>query len=384
VDSLARRIVSAGLTPGLGVAIVMDGRTILSRGYGFADLTNRVPAEESTLWYVASTSKSFTGFAVSLLAVQGALEFNQSIATLLPGARWHPEVDPTKLTLASFLSHTHSLNDDVIVTSAAFTGEIPEARWPELLRYATPRGSAHLVYSNLGYNVAAMVIDATQPEGWRHYLDSAVYRPAGLGDTYARVSGLDRRRIAMPHELHPDGSFITATFFKTDATMNSAGGHLATLHDLARWVVVQMDGGILDGRRVFPAPVVALSHRMIAPQTVAASKRFTYFDRAGWGAGWDLGGYAGEPMVSRFGSYSSIRSHLSFLPGDGSGWSRRSMAAWGSPPIWWQLSPTTSRRADRTRAGPPSSGWRSWWPGSAMPAVRWRRAIRYAPRGNGR
>ncbi|HLB55231.1 MAG TPA: serine hydrolase domain-containing protein, partial [Gemmatimonadales bacterium] len=242
----------------------------------------------------------------------------------------------------------------------------------------------HLVYSNLGYNVAAMVIDATQPEGWRHYLDSAVYRPAGLGDTYARVSGLDRRRIAMPHELHPDGSFTTATFFKTDATMNSAGGHLATLHDLARWVVVQMDGGILDGRRVFPAPVVALSHRMIAPQTVAASKRFTYFDRAGWGAGWDLGGYAGEPMVSRFGSYSSIRSHLSFLPGDGSGWSRRSMAAWGSPPIWWQLSPTTSRRADRTRAGPPSSGWRSWWPGSAMPAVRWRRAIRYAPRGNGR
>ena len=46
-----------------------------------------------------------------------------------------------------------------------------------------------------------------------------------------------------------------------------------------------------------------------------ASKRFGPFDREGWAAGWDVGAYAGEPMVSRFGGYSSIRSHLSMLPG---------------------------------------------------------------------
>jgi hypothetical protein len=119
----------------------------------------------------------------------------------------------------------------------------------------------------------------------------------------------------MPHDLEPDGSYRTITFFKTDATMNSAGGHLATLGDLARWTLVQMDSGRIDGRPVFPAAAVALSHRLIAPQTVEASKRFGYFDRAGWAAGWDIGSYEGEPMVSRFGGYSSYRSHLSFLPG---------------------------------------------------------------------
>jgi hypothetical protein len=96
--------------------------------------------------------------------------------------------------------------------------------------------------------------------------------------------------------------------------MNSAGGHVATLGDLARWATVQMDSGMLDGKRVFPAAAVALSHRMIAPHTVTQSKRFTYFDRAGWGAGWDIGSYEGEPMVSRFGSYFTTRSHLSWLP----------------------------------------------------------------------
>jgi CubicO group peptidase (beta-lactamase class C family) len=314
VDSLAARVVAAGLTPAFGVAIVMDGETVFTRAYGLIDVDHRVPANDGTLWYLASTSKSYTGFGVSQLAQQGVLDFEDPIATLLPKARWYPGVDPHRLTLANFLSHTHHLDDGAIVMSAAFTGEIPEAQWPALLGFSKPTGSTDLVYSNLGYNVAAMVIDAKRPEGWRRYLDSAVYAPAGMTETYTHLSGLDRRRIAMPHLFHSDGSFTTATFYKTDATMNSAGGHVATLHDLARWITVQMDSGVIDGKRVFPAAAVALSHRMIAPQTRESAKHFAYFDRAGWGAGWDLGSYEGEPMVSRFGSYSSLRSHISMLP----------------------------------------------------------------------
>jgi CubicO group peptidase (beta-lactamase class C family) len=136
-----------------------------------------------------------------------------------------------------------------------------------------------------------------------------------MTETYAYLTGLDRRRIAMPHSLNPDGGYTTVKFEKTDATMNSAGGHVATLRDLARWTIVQMDGGRIDGKQVFPAEAVELSHRLIARHTVESSKRFGPFAREGWGAGWDIGSYAGEPMVSRFGGFSSLRSHLSMLPG---------------------------------------------------------------------
>jgi CubicO group peptidase (beta-lactamase class C family) len=319
VDSLATRIVSGGLTPALGVAVVMNGKTIHARSYGWADVTKRIAADDRTLWYIASTTKSFTGFGIALLATQGVLRLEQPISELLPRAEWYRGVDPRRITLAQFLSHTHYLNDNAVVMSAAFTGEIPEARWPQLIRFVPPAGNSNLVYSNFGYNVAAMVIDAKRPEGWRRFLDSAVYRPAGMLETFARTSGLDRRRIAMPHRLGADGAFTTSQFQKTDATMNSAGGHLATLHDLARWTIVQMDQGVIDGNRVFPAEAVALSHRLIAPHTVQASKQFGPFSRDGWAAGWDIGTYDGEPMVSRFGGYMTIRSHLSFLPRRGIG-----------------------------------------------------------------
>jgi CubicO group peptidase (beta-lactamase class C family) len=314
VDSLATRIVSSGVSPGLGVAVVMDGKTILAKGYGWADATARVPATDRTLWYVASTSKSYTGFGIALLAQQGALRIEAPIATLLPGVQWPAGIDPERLTLANFLSHTHHINDNAVVQSAAFTGAFPEAQWPQLIRYATRSQNDDLVYSNFGYNVAAMVIDRLRPEGWRAYLDSAVYKPAGMRQTYTRLTGLDPRLIARPHALNAAGGFTTIPFEKTDATMNSAGGHVATVYDLARWVIVQMDGGTIDGKQVFPREAVALSHRLIARHTVESSRHFGPFGREGWGAGWDIGTYAGEPMVSRFGGYSSFRSHLSMLP----------------------------------------------------------------------
>jgi CubicO group peptidase (beta-lactamase class C family) len=315
VDSLAARAVAFGLAPALGVAVTMDGRTIYMKSHGTADAAAGVPADDQTLWYVASTSKSFTGFGVALLATRGALRLDAPITALLPRVQWNPAVRADTLTLLHFLSHTHGIDDNAVVSSAAFTGAIPEARWPELIALAGPMPTHDLVYSNFGYNVAAMVIDAIRPEGWRRYLEQNVFLPAGMTETYARVSGLDPRRIAKPHRLRADGRYVVEPFFKTDATMNSAGGHLATLRDLARWTIVQTDSGIIDGHRVFPAEAVALSHRLIARQTREQAKRFAFFDREGWGAGWDIGSYEGELMVSRFGSYHTTRSHLSFLPG---------------------------------------------------------------------
>jgi CubicO group peptidase (beta-lactamase class C family)/ketosteroid isomerase-like protein len=314
VDSVATLAVAEKLAPALGVAVTMDGRTIYAKSLGMADVSAGVPANDRTLWYLASTSKSFTGFGVSLLAAQGALRFDAPITTLLPRVKWNPAVHVDSLTLANFLSHTHHINDNAVVSSAAFTGAIPEARWPELIVLADRQPTDDLIYSNFGYNVAAMVIDAIRPEGWKKYLEKNVYLPAGMRDTYTRVSGIDPKRIAMPARFLSDGRYVTEPFFKTDRTMNSAGGHLSTLHDLARWTIVQMDSGKIDGRRVFPAAAVALSHRLIAKQTRDEARRFAFFDREGWGAGWDIGSYEGEPMVSRFGSYYTTRSHLSFLP----------------------------------------------------------------------
>ncbi len=314
VDSLTAQAVREGLAPALGVAIVMDGKTIYSKSHGSADLTAGIKADDKTLWYIASTSKSFAGFAVSLLERQGALSFETPITKLLPQVKWHPDVHADSITLKQLLSHTHRVDDDAVGLTQSFTGEIPEQRWPDLIQIAGRTPTNELIYTNFGYNVAGMVIDRLRPEKWRQYLEQNIFAPVGMRETYARVSAVDPKRIARPHDYRGGSAYVTAPFYKVDATIGPAGGHLATLHDLARWTIVQADSGVIDGRRVFPKDAIILSHTLLARHTRDQSKRFAFFDRDGWAAGWDIGTYEGERMVSRFGSYHTTRSHLSFLP----------------------------------------------------------------------
>ena len=90
VDSLTARAVAQGLAPAIGVAVTMDGRTIYSKSFGATDVSAGIAADDRTLWYLASTSKSFTGFGVSLLANQKALRLDAPITQLLPRVRWNP------------------------------------------------------------------------------------------------------------------------------------------------------------------------------------------------------------------------------------------------------------------------------------------------------
>ena len=197
-----------------------------------------------------------------------------------------------------------------LVMSAAYTGAFAEDRFGELLAFSAPLPDRDLQYSNLGYNVASMAIAAKRPEGWKAYLDRNVFGPAGLNDIHHRVTGIPSRRIAKAHRLTADGSYATLPFLKRDLTMNAAGGHLASIRDLARWTILHLDEGKLDGRQIFPAQAIRRSHEILGRH----NRQFAFFQRDGWGFGWDIGSYDGEPMVSRFGSYSGFRSHLSMLP----------------------------------------------------------------------
>lgn len=310
IDGFVRRAFAAGVTPGLGVAIVSDGRIVYTAGLGHANVQEGIPVSDSTLWYVASTSKSFTGFGVALLEAAREIDVDAPITRLLPRATWHPDARPDEITLASFLAHTHGLSSGPLVLSAAYTGAFPEEHFHQLLAFSSPLPSRDLRYSNIGYNVASLVIAEKRAEGWKAYLDRNVFAPAGLRDIHHRVTDIPQRRIAKAHELRADGGYEAQPFLKRDRTMNAAGGHLGSIADLARWTILHMDDGRLDGRQVFPAHVVRRSHEILGRQNV----QFAYFQRDGWGFGWDIGSYDGEPMVSRFGSYAGFRSHLSMLP----------------------------------------------------------------------
>lgn len=316
VSAFARRVVDAGLTPGMSVAVARGDWVVYARGFGTTDMDTGAPVTGDTPFYIASTTKSFTALAVVLAAERGDLDLDAPMVRYLPGAELPDGVPRESITLRDLLEMTHGLSGNgPIVLRTAFTGQFTRPQLLELLRYHEPTGrKGTFAYNNLGYNLLGLVLEARYGGSWKEAVRREVLDPVGMDHTSAWLSRLDPGEIAMPHRLDPDG-FRRVRLDKADENLHAAGGHFASARDLARYLAVHLGGGMLEGRRVLPERPVLDTH----VKRVDQDRTFGPFHRFGWAWGWDLGTWEGDTLVHRFGGFAGYRSHVSFMPSHGIG-----------------------------------------------------------------
>ena len=312
IDTVVARFASLHGSPGLGVVVVRDTQVIYLKGTGYADAERQVPFGPATEFYIASTTKSFTGLAAAILAQRGVWSLDAPVSRYLPQLRLKAPLDPDSITIRSLLTHTHGIAGGVVDTRLAFTGEYRDDA--ELIRLlaehsALPGGRAY-AYSNLGYNIAALAIDAVTRKSWKDVLQDEIFAPLGMRHTTAYVSHVPAKSIAVPYRATPAG-FAPIRFGKTDANMQSAGGLLTTLGDMGTWLELHLNGGQLDGRQVLPAAAVRESHRVLTP----APGRGRPWQQFGYGLGWQIALRGSDTLFVHGGGFAGYATHMSFLPG---------------------------------------------------------------------
>jgi CubicO group peptidase (beta-lactamase class C family) len=311
LDSTLSAIFALDLAPGMSVAVVRDTQVIYAKGFGWADVEARRPVTPQTIFYIASTTKSFTGLAAVMLDEQGRLDLDASLSRYLPTARLQAPLSADSITLRSLLSHTHGIdNDGPIVFRTAFSGEHTNDQLITLLAAHPPAktGRDH-VYGNIGYNIAGLAMDATLGESWRDVLQRMIFQPLGMMSTSAYVSRVPRDRLAQPYRWEPSG-FARAPYNKGDANMQAAGGLVSTAADMARWLEAHMNEGMVDGRRVFPASAIAETHRRQA--TIRRDVRG--LAQNGYGFGWQIATLGTDTVLTHGGGFLGFSTHMSFMP----------------------------------------------------------------------
>jgi CubicO group peptidase (beta-lactamase class C family) len=317
VKRVAQSLVTAQLVPGMSIAVTQGDRVVYSQGFGVADAASGRGVDEATAFYIASSTKALTATAVLALAARKELDLGASVAHYLPALRGRGRLNADAITLRHLLTMSHGIEDSGPVGfRTAYSGAFSSELLLELLAEYRQSGQAgQFRYANLGYNILGLILDPRRRDGWKDVVKREVLDPLGMRETSARVSDFEPRVIALPHDYGADGGFRRVRLAKADANMHAAGGHFATSRDLARFVAAHASGGRVDGVQVFPAEMIASAHRTHIEQRLGAWP----FDRFGWGYGWDLSTYGGETIVHRFGSFSGYRSHMSFMPGRGTG-----------------------------------------------------------------
>ena len=311
IDSTLAQLFALDFAPGMSVAVVRDTQVIYAKGFGWADVEERRPVTPETIFYIASTTKSFTGLAAVLLDEQGRLDLDAPLSRSLPAARLQAPLNADSITLRSLLSHTHGIdNDGPIVFRTAYTGEHTNDQLLALLSVHPPAktGRAY-VYGNVGYNIAALAMDVALGESWRDVLQRLLFQPLGMSSTSAYVSRAPAERLAQPYRREPTG-FMRAPYGKGDANMQAAGGLVSTAADMARWLEAHINDGVVDGRRIFPASAIAETHRRQA--TLQQNVRGLSLN--GYGFGWQIGTLGADTILNHGGGFLGFSTSMSFMP----------------------------------------------------------------------
>lgn len=295
--------------PALSVAVVHRGVPVFVGAKGRADVAGGVAATADTPFYIASSTKAFVGTALTRLDARGTIDLDWTMRELAPDVAFAPEIRADRISLRDLLSHRHGLAGDAMAFRLAYSGDYDPAVLERLLAglkpdAATPAGTFR--YGNIGYNVAALLIERRTGMRWQDIVQAELIAPLGMTGTLAEglAAGGNRIPVAAPYS---SGERVYLT--KVDATMHAAGGMYASANDMARWLALQLaDGGQM-------AAAAAAAREPVATLDSA----FGPFRRTGYGLGWYAGPFEGGTLYHAFGAFAGARAHVSVQPATGLG-----------------------------------------------------------------
>jgi CubicO group peptidase (beta-lactamase class C family) len=301
VDSVATAAVAEHRTAGVSVAVVKGGRTVLAKGYGFADLENDVPANAETVYRIGSITKQFTSAAIMRLMEQNKLSLDDTLQKFLPN---FPS-QGNHVTVRHLLNHTSGIK--------SYTSLGP--KWARGMRLdLSPDSMVTLFanepfdfkpgdawsYDNSGYFLLGMIIEKLSGKPYGKYLQDEFFTPLGLKSTiYCDQAPLIRHR-AQGYTPSPGGGFINAE--PLSMTQPYAAGSLcSTVNDLAAWTLALSSGKVVS----------AASYKMMStPGTLNDGKPLTY----GFGLG--VGTLGGHQQVAHNGGINGFITELHHYPDD--------------------------------------------------------------------
>ncbi len=299
IDKIAQEQVDQKKVASFAVGVVKDGRLVLARGYGFADLENQVPATAETVYRLGSITKQFTAMAIMLLAEEGKLSVDDELTKFLPDFPTHDN----KITLRHLLNHTSGIksytslrNFPKLARSDYSHNELLALFKDEPLEFepGTKWG-----YCNSGYYLLGMVIEKASGQKYEEFLTERIFQPLGMSDTrYGHLRPLIPRR-AMGYRRSPEG-LVNDDYISMDAPF-AAGALVSTVLDLIKWHQALEQNALLSSESY---------QAMYKPAKLTGGATRPY------GFGWQLGDLAGHKNIGHGGGIPGFSTMIMRYPDD--------------------------------------------------------------------
>ncbi len=294
VDDYIKAEMQKQKIPGVSLAVVKDGKPLIVKGYGFANLEHQVPVKPETVFQSGSVGKQFTATAVMMLVEDGKVSLDEKIGKYLGGV---PETW-ANITVRHLLSHTSGMTD--YPKDFDFRRDYTE---DELFKRAKEipvafKPGERWQYSNLGYVTLGILIGKITGKFYGEFLQERIFKPLGM--TTARI--INEADI-IPNRA--SGYRLVQGLVKNhewvSPTMNTTadGSLYLTALDMIKW-----DEALTNGK-----PLKKTSFdEMWSPIKLNDAKTHPY------GFGWGIRSVNGRRVIEHGGAWQGFKSHIARFP----------------------------------------------------------------------
>lgn len=275
------------------ILIAKEGKVLVSRGYGMANLEHGVANAPQTKFRIASVTKPFTATATILLQERGKLNVQDPVCKYLSPC---PEAWQ-KITIHHLLTHTSGIPKDPNFPDYDKTRALPSTAASLIERFKGQplefQPGDRYEYSNSGYVLLGYIIEKVSGKSYEDFLRENIFEPLKMMNT-----GYDHHRLVLKHRaqgyIWEFNQFINAAYIDM-SNLYATGGLYSTVEDL------------------FLFDQALYTEKLLTKKSL--DTMLTPF-KDGYGYGWQLGPQFNHSVISHSGKLDGFTANVARFPDD--------------------------------------------------------------------
>ena len=254
--------------PGASTIIVKNGEIVWVESYGFADIANSLPVEDTTVFLLASVSKLFTGTAVMQLHESEIIDLDADINNYLPWSVDVPNFANDFITARQLMTHTASIKDNWGVMGSYYGYPDPTISLSSCMEnyfqnagtnynasdnfLNTAPGSTYK-YSNMGSALNGYLVEASTGIPFDNYCDNNLFDKLCMVNTAWHFSDFNPNQVATPHNFQ-NGNYNAIDHYGFADYPN--GQLRSTVMDIGNYMIAFLNGGTLGNNSILSSASV--------------------------------------------------------------------------------------------------------------------------------
>jgi CubicO group peptidase (beta-lactamase class C family) len=317
-DTYMKRVMEDWKVPGAAVAIVKDGKVILSKGYGYRDVNHKLLVTEQTLFPIASITKSFTVATLGTLATDGKLDWDKPVRDYLPDFRMYDDVMTLRITPRDLVTHRTGLpRHDATWYRSGISREDMYSK----LRYLEPSRDIRreFQYNNLMFMTAGYLAGKLNNSTWEQAVQQRLFGPLGMKNSNFDFGATFKNASDVAHAYRKDDDEVVheVPIYSGDEALGPAGSIVSNLSDMTQYLLMYMNQGKRADKQIISVGDI---RQMISPQMIIRSADVDpELGYNHYGMGLFVTTYRGHKFVQHGGNLDGFSLLISFLPDDNIG-----------------------------------------------------------------